>query len=358
MKQWSKWLAAGLVAGFGVTALPSQAAEWNFYGSARVKTWYEWTESADGKTFASGDEDDTDFDIGMQANSRVGAKVKVDDKVSGWGELGVSDKDVTLRHLIGNWDFEWGTLTIGQTRTPIGRQDSLRAHGDDAGLTAFGEPYLGRRPLIQMESHGLKLALVKPHSITNIYNNTNTTSETDNMMPRIELSWQQTMGIASFDAFGGYHTYTIDSTAEDFDVDSYMVGAGFWLKPDPGYLRGIGYYARNARQFGQFISPQPATFGSAKITDEGGVVDNDVFGGAVFSGYKINSRLSAEIGYGYIQSEDDAPGADTVKWQCFYAQAPITLYKGITVTPEAGVMEDIDSGQRITYAGAKWQANF
>ena len=353
----SRRLAGVLCATCCASVLQASAVDWEFYGIAKVKTFYEFNQAADGKTFADGDDQDADFDMGLQANSRVGAKVKVNDSLSGVAELGISDSSVTTRHLYGTWKYDGGAFTIGQTRTPIGRQDSLRVWGDDAGLQAFGEPYLGRRPLLQLETHGFKLALVKPHSITNIYANTNATSEVDNLLPRVEASYQQTMGIASIDVFGGFHTYEISSAAENFDVQSGLAGAGFWIKPDPAYVRAIGYYSRNARQFGQYLSPQPATFGSAKIVNDE-VVNNDLFAGAVFGGYKFSEKISAEIGYGYTQSEDDADDAETVKWQCYYAQVDYKIAKGISVTPEFGIMEDIDSNKSTTYVGARWQASF
>ena len=343
--------------GFCASALQAGAVDWEFYGIAKVKTFYEFNDAADGKTFADDKDTDTDFDMGLQANSRVGAKAKVNEELSGVAELGISDSSVTTRHLYGTWKFDGGALTIGQTRTPLGRQDSLRVWGDDAGLTAFGEPYLGRRPLLQLESHGLKVALVKPHSITNIYANTNATSEVDNLLPRVEASYQHKIGITSLEVFGGFHTYEISSTVENFDVQSGMAGAGFWIKPDPAYVRAIGYYSRNARQFGQYLSPQPNSFGSAKIVNDE-VVNNDLFAGAVFGGYKFNDKFSAEIGYGYSQSEDDTDGAEATKWQCYYAQVDYKIAKGISVTPEFGVMEDIDSNKSTTYVGARWQASF
>ncbi|NLG34764.1 MAG: hypothetical protein GX548_05370 [Lentisphaerae bacterium] len=357
MKQSRLWAGIGIwLAGAMLAA--AAPVDWDFYASARVFTFVEDKDTADGKTFADGEDSDLNYEMGLLTTSRLGARVKVDDNVSGLMEISLAESGVNLRHLVGYWDFGPGKLSIGQTRTPVGRQDSLRTRNDDLGLTAFGEPYLGRRPLLQLEMYGVKLAVVKPHSITNIYTSTNTTSEVDNPMPRVEVSWTKKAGISTWDLFGGFHTYTISSPEEDFDVQSGMIGGGLMLKPDPVYIRAIGYYARNARQFGQYLSPQPASFGSAKISEDDEVIDNDVLAGALFGGYKFSDRVKAEIGYGYIQSKDDASGADTEKWQCYYAQATVTLYKGFTVTPEVGVMEDIETNQRVTYAGAKWQANF
>ncbi len=353
----SRRLAGLLCISFCASILQANAVDWEFYGIAKVKTFYEFNSAADGKTFADGEDDDADFDIGLQSNSRVGAKAKVNESLSGVAELGISDSAVTTRHLYGKWKYDGGAFTIGQTCTPVGRQDSLRVWGDDAGLQAFGEPYLGRRPLLQLETHGFKVALVKPHSITNIYVNTNATSEVDNLLPRLEASYQHKIGIGSVEVFGGFHTYEISSTVENFDVQSGMAGAGFWIKPDPAYVRAIGYYSRNARQFGQYLSPQPATFGSAKIVNDE-VVNNDLFAGALFGGYKFSEKISAEIGYGYSQSEDDTDDAEASKWHSYYAQVNYMLAKGISVTPEFGVVEDIDTHKSTTYVGARWQASF
>ena len=350
----------GSIAAMALAAciLDAAAVEWNFYGSARVKTWYEFKDAADGKSFADGDDKDADLDFALQANSRAGAKVKVNDELSGLAEVAFTESNINIRHLLGSWNFGPGTLSIGQTYTPISRYDSLRAWSDDAGLQSFGEPYLGRRPLIQLQMKGLKLALVKPHTITNLYaSNTNLTSEVDNLLPRIEASFQHKVGMFAFDLVGGFHSYEVATPDEDLDVHSYLAGAGFWLKPDPAYLRAIGYYSRNARQFGQFISPQPVSFGSAKIAD-GEVVDNDVLAAAVFGGYKFSEKIAAEIGYGYSQSEDDLSGAKADKWQSYYAQVAFTVFKGISITPEVGVAENVGTHQRTAYVGAKWQANF
>ncbi len=321
-------------------------------------TVFEDKRTADGKTFADGEDRDLDYEMGLMTTSRLGARVRVDERASGFMELSLAESGVTVRHMVGYWDFGPATLAIGQTRTPIGRQDSTRTRNNDLGLTAFGEPYLGRRPLVQWKVRDFTMAMVKPHAMTNIYENEEVGSELDNLMPRLEVSWQRNVGATGLDAFGGFHSYRISAPHKYFTIDSGMIGAGVYWKPDPAYVRAIGYFSRNARQFGQYLSPQPASFGSAKINAQDEVVDNNTLAAALFGGYTFTDRVRAQLGYGYIQSKDDVSGADTEKWQCYYAQATFTLYRGITITPEIGVMEDIETNQRIAYIGAKWQADF
>ncbi len=343
---------------YAATLLHAVAADWDFHGSARVSTFYEWTRAADGETFADGSRHDVDFDMALQRNSRVGARVKVDDELSGLAELGISEDDVRIRHLIAHWDFGRGRLSIGQTRTPVGRQDSRRVRDCDPGLTDFGEPYVGRRPLIQLRLYGLTVAAVKPHSANNILDPDNAESDVDNIMPRIELSWQHTANRLSYDAFGGYHTYTIVTPDESFDIESHMAGAGLRLHWNDAFMRGIGYHARNARQFGQLLTAQPASFGSAMFDEDGRLVDNDVLAGALFGGYQFSERVEAEIGYGYIQSKDTVSGASADRWHCYYAQLPVMLRRGITVTPEVALLKNSGNNERTMYAGAKWQIDF
>ncbi len=334
------------------------AVDWDFYASARVGTFYEWKRAADGETFADGSRHDADFDMVLQSTSRIGARIKVDDELSGLAELGISEDDVRIRHLIGHWDFGPGRLSIGQTRTPVGRQDSRRIRPDDLGLTAFGEPYLGRRPLIQLSMHGVTAGAVKPHSANNLLDPDNENSDVDNVMPRLELSWRHTAGRLSYDAFGGYHTYTIATPDESFDIESHMAGAGLRFCWNDAFVRAIGYHARNARQFGQLLSTQPASFGSAKFDEDGRLVNNDVLAGALFGGYQFNDRIGSEIGYGYIQSKDDVSGASTDRWHCYYAQLPVMLGRSVSVTPEVALLKNSENNERTIYAGAKWQVDF
>ncbi len=71
----------------------AHAADWNFYGSARVSTFYENAEISGSDT--------NNFDMGLQGNSRIGARVQVSDELSGRFEYGASDGNVNLRHLYG-----------------------------------------------------------------------------------------------------------------------------------------------------------------------------------------------------------------------------------------------------------------
>jgi hypothetical protein len=75
-----------LIAVFAVMLLvaPAFAADWSFYGSERMATWYVSQDF--GKNQVAGQDNDSGTQWYMQTNSRLGAKVKAD-KVSGQIEL-------------------------------------------------------------------------------------------------------------------------------------------------------------------------------------------------------------------------------------------------------------------------------
>lgn len=110
-------------------ALPSWATEWNFYGSARVSTFQTNTEMPSVP--------DTDnFALALQSNSRIGANVKVSDKLSGAFEYGASGGNVNLRKLYGEWDFGAGKFLVGQTYAPMNWFYSNQVYGVDNDLNA------------------------------------------------------------------------------------------------------------------------------------------------------------------------------------------------------------------------------
>jgi len=78
-----------LIAVFSILlfAAPAMAADWSFYGSARIATWYTDRDYGDDKV--TGQDDDQATQWYFQGNSRLGARVKAD-KVTGRLELALA----------------------------------------------------------------------------------------------------------------------------------------------------------------------------------------------------------------------------------------------------------------------------
>jgi hypothetical protein len=104
-------------------AAPVMAADWSFYGSQRLATFYVDRDYGDGVS-ASGQDDDQATQWFFQGNSRLGAKVKAD-KVTGQVELRLAtegknassggDTTVQTRIAYGQWQFaDNASLKVGK----------------------------------------------------------------------------------------------------------------------------------------------------------------------------------------------------------------------------------------------------
>lgn len=340
-------------------ALPAMAADWNFYGSARVFTYYAWTDETKDDKF-------DELHFGLQGNSRIGARVKASDSVSGQFEFSVSGNNqpfssgnnVGTRIILGHWNFGAGTLSVGQGYTPVDQFYSSRAGYSDEGLLSFGEPYTNRQPMLQLAIAGFKFAFVRVHGPEVIGLNA---ADRLTKLPKMELSYGQSFGLVSFDVVGGYQWYENEVGDRTYDINSWMLGAGVWVKPGPARIGGIGYYSRNARQFGQYYGGgfQSGQFGAAQLV-AGEVKDNNTWALAGIVGFKATNMLDFEVGAGYIQSELDVDNATTEKWLSAYAQTTITLAPGVFIVPNYGYLENLTDGFDFKehILGAKWQINF
>jgi hypothetical protein len=75
--------------------------------------------------------------------------------------------------------------------------------------------------------------------------------------------------------------------------------------------------------------------------------------------------MNIYAGYGQIVHELDVPGTDEKTSSYMYVGLPITLAKGVTLTPEIAITADeYDQGQATvpapstTYYGAYWMISF
>ena len=344
--------------------VPAMSADWGFYGSARMTTFMN---SVSEEASATGFDDD-DLTWGLQGNSRIGAKVKAGD-IGGGFEYGTG---INLRKLYGTWKFGAGTLLVGQTYVPVNLFYSNQVWGSDTDMLKFGGVYDGRRPMIQLSTGALKIALVQPN-VSNIDPVTKTTTwpdgvktvtttgtfvDTDTTLPKIEASYSFKAGPAALTVVGGYNTYDeVDAADKEESIDSYIVGLGFNVGLGAAYVKGNIYTGQNLAQYGLWQA------GNASATYSAGeVIDNDSIGYLVVVGFKATDTIKLELGYGSNQHDrDDFKTEDDTS--AYYAQATINLAKGAFIVPEVGVVDYGDSSAEVdqgdqTYFGAKWQINF
>jgi len=340
-----------------VITVPAIAAEWAFYGSARMETYsVDISKEVSPTAYYPGNGlgyDDRHIRWKLQGNSRIGAKIKAGN-IRGRFEYGTK---VNLRILSGAWNFGAGELLVGRNYTPTSIRFSKQVFYADNNLKGFGSLF-SRTDMIQIKLGGLSLALVKPETgdIDGLAG-----ADYDTTLPTIEARYERSFDMIQAGIFGSYNRYDIvDATDKEYGIITHLVGLYGKTDIGPTTLSGMFYYGKNLGLRGQPIAAD-CTPNFNPADDD--VDDNDGYGYALTLGCKINNMFTVEAGYGAVSFKDDVPGATDDKACSYYLQAVITLAKGIYLTPEIGILdykEDSagnDEGD-VTYFGAQWKISF
>ena len=351
------------------------AADWNFYGSARMTTFYDSTDSDFNKEFKGVDESSTDLTWKLQGNSRVGAKVK-NGNLFGRFELGIGHNTVYNRLLYAEYNFDAFKLTVGQAYTPLSDlSTSGQVWGGDVCLGGFGTLWESRQPQLKVSAAGFQFALVTPVKKGGLLAADPLYKE-KNILPKIEVSYGQKLDMLYYRIFGGYQTSTLqykdgDSTDDD-TLNAYLVGANAGFSFDNFQLKVAGSWAVNQTNLGQALngdySDLPLRLGNAYYDEDGDLKDQTTIMLAAVAKAKFTDMIALEVGIGYRndKAEDKLDGwdDDTITTMTYYANAPITLAKGVFIVPEVGYIDfgdnlatGEDRGSNLYY-GAKWQINF
>jgi hypothetical protein len=368
-----------VIAMVGAFAATTMAAEWDFYGSARMATFYVQDDPADDPVVDGSSSDNLNWDL--QGNSRIGANVKFNDSIAGRFEYGHSSSpaNVSLRLLYGTYNFDGGQLLVGQSYTPSVSFYSNSVYDGDGDLLGVGQFYNGRQPMIQLSMGGFKVALIKPVVSDSIigrvaagdpspdtYKAIKGTSEVK--LPKIEVSYAYKTDQFFVDVFGGYQTYDLDRDADLLNdaisesIDSWVAGIGGGANFGAMFLKAGVHISQNQGQYGAYNPAANKMFDEEIFTDSE-LIDDDGFGYLVVLGYKASDSITLEAGYGFEKHELDVSGSQEDETAQYYANLTYTIAPGFFVVPEIGMIDrkdnnfGTDSGD-ITYGGIKWQINF
>lgn len=352
------------VAAIALMAGSAYAAEWNFYGSARVSTFWSDTD-ADGVKLDELDDylEDVQFTEELQSNARIGANVKVSDELTGRFEYGAAGGRANVRLLYGEWDFGAGKLLVGKDYVPMYLTGSNQVVGNDAALSGWGEIDGSRQAQIKMTFGDFQIAFVENNTNYGAGFNNTTDAFVDVVIPMIQLQYALTFDNFVITMAGGYQTFDVDNGIADDDVTSW--GLGLDVAATFGAL-SVTAQVNGGTNVGNIynINVSDLVSGSGYAAVVGNeVIDNDAMGGRIAVAYTINEMLGVEVGYGYQQTEFDVSGSEKDKVQSYYVQLPITLAPGVHIVPEVGVVDYKDNmfgddESETTYFGAKWQINF
>ena len=329
----------------------AHASEWNFYGSARLGTFWSDTDTI------SGDDGDTQYSEYLQVNSRIGAKVKVSDELIGRFEYGASGGDANIRLLYGEWDFGSGKLLVGQNYTPLCWLWSNQVYGHDNDLLAEGAVYSHRAPQLRLTFGSFKIAFLNPDDTVN--NDAGYKGTTQVIIPAIEVGYTLDLDMVSLDFGAGYSTFEATVGGNEEDINSYVLALGAQFDMAGFFMKGDVYYGQNA---GNLI--WISVGGDHKMDDgfaeyySGQFLDNECIGFMLVAGYKINDTFTVEAGYGFNQTELDGNNDDDES-ATYYINTTINLASGVFVVPEVGFFDGKETGDTENfYYGMKWQINF
>lgn len=360
-----------IIAALALIASPAMAVDWNFYGSARMGTYYNsrdygnTTDVADldggGGTLEDDFDQDDQVQWDLQGNSRLGATVKAEN-ISGRFEFGINESDVTSRRIYGEWDFGAAKLKVGKDYSPVKQFISGQVFDGDAGLLGNGTAYGGRNGQIGLSFGGFEVAAVTNQG--GMLRNMDT-GDVDIYVPRMEAAWGMSFDTWNFKVLGGFQYYTIEdggANTEDVDVTSWILGADAGVNFGPVYVKAGASMGTNWGNAGWAGATDGASFDGDDDTD-----DVDTWMGALIAGFKFTDQLTFEAGYGYQYNDSDAPGEDDSDTHAYYLQAVISLAPGVWIIPEVGGYnygDDFsadgngrDAGDQF-YLGAKWQIDF
>jgi hypothetical protein len=349
------------VAALAMITSSAYAADWNFYGNARVGTFITDVDNPVGVS------DTKNWDQSLYGTSRIGANVTVSDELTAQFEYGATPN---LRLLYGTWNFGTGTFTVGQFWTPVNWYMSNQAYGD-AGLGGWGSLNSGRQAGLQLGFGGFKVALLAPYTDADVgwfSGLVGYTTEVD--LPRIEADYIYNFGNGFVKVLGGYQTYEVKDAgfaSGAADVDSYVLGLNGGMTFGAFSLKGGIFMGENLGAFSSWGSPlmantTTADSGVPSITAAGTVTDADAMGYMVVASFKASDMFSLEAGYGYAEN-DYGTGASDDEVSSAYLQSTVTLAPGVFFVPEVGYIDYDEDPLGATepetlYYGVKWQINF
>jgi len=366
---------------------PAIAAEWDFFGSVRFRTFM--ADDSEKSPGAAGTFSDSDLHWGRHCDNAIGASVSAGDISGRFMYRPLEAHDVIhggdFAQLSATWDFGGGSLLIGKDLGPVNFFPSGQVWMDDMGLVGFGGIFTYFKPLMMATFGNFKVALGEPETsipvipvgtnpsfvcINNPWSGGATTTgfaDVDTSIPKIEASYGFAAGPVALSIMGGYQTYDEVNTATDkaYSIDSYIFGVGFKIGLGAAYINGDVFSGQNLGQYHTTFQQGDDDVRYDAATDK--IIDNTSMGYCLVFGYKISDMLAIEAGYGYQEHELDRAGTWEDDLASYYVQLPINVAEGVTITPEIGMVDYLDYSMAdgikteqgdTTYYGARWMINF
>ncbi len=343
-------------------AMPAMA-EFKPYASVRLLTgWSNYDPNV------AGQDDDEDLTWALSDISRFGAKFQTGD-LGGRVEFGIRGEgnDISSRLIYGTWDFGGGTLLVGQDWTPytywsdqiaprlapLGRNPSN--YEAENGFVGYGCLWDSRQPQLKLKlANGFYAALIEPHTVSR--ERAGDSEDLDRTLPKIVLGYDIKTESLYLNPGVAYNTYDVDGVTDggkivdDESIDSWLIYLNGKIALGMADLQGSIHYGQNLDDFGLFNRENAAT---AQIQADGDVEDSDCWGGYLQVAFKVDPA-TITLGYGYVQSENDAAGREDDEQQSYFANAKIPIAETFFVVPEISFYDHMEDANNNDEADAWW----
>ena len=349
-----------------VSAMPATAQDDGavaISGGAMVQTSWESINSTMNTALKNGNTSTTDVTWGLiTPGTSIAFNFKKGD-IS--GEVVLRPFAGSNSRMYGAWNFGAGTLTIGNFNAPFRRPQSALHHlGGKAKYAGNLDMYTRDQGLMltfplgggTLEFAALRQSSVArgaPSIVTTSAGAPNATGDADNVIPKLELSYDVKFGGFNLWVGGSYQTYSevVTSTDKEYDIDSWGLSIYGSYGFGPVTINGGYTVAQNSLQHGfPGTGPDPSiplTANGAAYDSNDSIVDSDLTGWHLSAGWKISDMLTLQAGIGGNEFEQDrmtgqlVDAEDTTAF--YYINMPIFAAKGLTITPEIGIRDEKDA---------------
>ena len=355
-----KKTAAIVAAAGALTALAIPAmAEFTPYASIRLLTGYQTVKPATGAS-------DTDVLMKLNNTSRFGIKAS-DGALGAVIEFGINEGggNIVNRLAYATYKMNGATLLVGQDYTKSWNPSGLVGPSDTPSNLGWGNMYDGRVPQLRVQlDNGLYFAAIQPATPADVTAGfsfdaktggaavANKPSTTDTLLPKLNVGYDGKSGDVGYGAGLVYGTFSYKSGAVKENINSYLVYARANMTSGPIALKAnLGY--------GQNLGNMNYTGAKFDTTSK---KDSTTLEGYVQAGYTVSPTLKVQaiIG-GQTNDNDSYIKADSR--MSYAVNAPITVAKNFTVTPEVVLFDEMKNSAGVKeaktyYYGAKWQLDF
>jgi hypothetical protein len=364
------FLAITLVALFAVPVM----AEFQPYGSMRLAVgWWDYEQN----DFGAGADDNTIL-VELGDFSRFGAKWK-GEELSGHVEFGLKgdgrgSNSAYSRLLYGTWNFNGGSLMVGQNYTPYTFiSDQMAPRLDELGgnhaeidaenyFIGYGCLWDSRQPQIKVTlDSGLYLAAIQPDPEDGPVDADFGRAD----FPKLAVGWeikQDNMYLNPGFAWNQIQA-TKAGVMDEEDLDSWLLYLNAKLAMGSADIKGSLHYGQNVGNFGLW-NREAAAYAQV---DGDTFEDSDSYGGYVQVALPVDPA-TITLGVGYTTSENDMlSDGDEDDQISYFINAKLPIADKFWVIPEisfydhgddAVAGDDTVDGPEAWFAGALLRMDF